>query len=41
MDYNIDEIIAELKQSVRECERIAIEFMEWVDMNIKAPQEDD
>ena len=42
---NIDERlifnICHPKRSIDECERIAIEFMEWVDMNIKAPQEDD
>lgn len=29
------------KRSIDECERIAKEFMEWVDNNIKVPQEDD
>ena len=42
---NIDERlifnICHPKRSIDECERIAKEFMEWVDMNIKAPQEDD
>lgn len=42
---NIDERlifnICHPKRSIDECERIAIEFMEWVDSNIKEPHEDD
>lgn len=41
---NIDERlifdICHPKRSIDECERIAIEFMKFVDMNIKVPQED-
>ena len=40
-DERLDFTIGSPERSVEECERIAIEFMEWVDMNIKAPQEDD
>ena len=42
---NIDERlifdICHPKRSIDECERIAIEFMKFVDKNIKVPQEDD
>ena len=41
---NIDERlifnICHPKRSIDECELLAIEFMEWIDMNIKVPQED-
>lgn len=36
LDFNV----CHPKRSIDECELIAIEFMEFVDMNIKVPQED-
>lgn len=29
------------ERSIGECELLAIEFMEWIDMNIEVPQEDE
>ena len=41
IEERLDFIISHPKRSIDECERIAKEFMKWVDMNIKEIKDDD
>lgn len=41
IEERLDFIISHPKRSIEECERIAKEFMRWVDMNIKEIKDDD
>ena len=40
IEERLDFIISHPKRSIEECERIAKEFMRWVDMNIKEIKDD-